>query len=141
MMTLVLAALPASAADSYREFSFVVDNKTDKDVRFVVESEWSDGRKVNPFHQWVPAKGGAGFNLANGDLHDPTNAQLGNVRIVQVKLDNIDNNKVFKTVDMTDMFGNRPNKMIDSPAHFIVEQVGNATIVRRFLCTDGRGGW
>jgi hypothetical protein len=141
LLALLAAAIPVSAYDTYRELSFVVDNKTDKMVRFVVDSEWTDGKPIGRFHVDVPAGGGNGFNLANGDLHDPNNPNRTRCRIVRVMLENVDRNKFFNTVDMTDMFGNKPNKMIDGPAQFIVEKVGNTTIVRRFLCSDGAGGW
>ena len=128
----LLGGTVLASADTYREFSFVVDNFDKEDMRVVVEQRGPNG-EVRHFDRWVAPGKGIGFNLANGDLHNPDTPR--NWEIVRMKLDNIDTNVWFNTVDMKDMFGNQPKQTVKTPRHFLIE--GHR--IMTFPCARGRG--
>ena len=141
MMLATFAGLPALAGyDSYRALSFVIDNKTKENLTVGVDAEWGNGRAFNGFNVSLPAGGGNGFNVpANCDLHNPSDRYLNQdkairPRILQFRL----KGKVFKTVDMTDMFGNKKNQVITGPTHFVVNPDFTIGV---FQYKDAKGGW
>lgn len=139
VLALVATTLPAGGKyDDFRSKSFVVENLTDQKIKFVVIQCDKNGKELKSFHEWVPAKGGAGFNLNNGDLHDEANKKRGDTGILAVQLDDVKGHPRTYAVAMHDMFGNEPKANIYAPAHFIIYK---DFTVDRFQCKDARGDW